>query len=78
MQNYKKQICKGKLIEPSQAGGDLFDAVVGNSTDVVLNMLFLGWEKKEFKWVVTMVLKLCEIKICRKSPQIMDYKSSLL
>ena len=46
MQNYKNQICKGKLIEPSQAGGDLFDAVVGNSTDVVLNMLFLGWEKR--------------------------------
>ena len=30
----KNQIRQGKLIVPSQAGGDLFDAVVGNATDL--------------------------------------------
>ena len=31
----KNQIRQGKLIVPSQAGGDLFDAVVGNATDLL-------------------------------------------
>ena len=35
MRNKKVQICKeGKLIGPSQAGGDLFDTAVGTATDL--------------------------------------------
>ena len=35
MRNKKIQICKeGKLIGPSQAGGDLFDTAVGTATDL--------------------------------------------
>ena len=34
MRNYKNQIRQRKLSVPSQAGSDLFDAVVGNATDL--------------------------------------------
>ena len=34
----KGQICKeGKLIVPSQAGGDLFDTAVGTATDLFVH-----------------------------------------
>ena len=38
MRNNKVQICKeGKLIEPSQAGSDLFDTAVGTATDLFVH-----------------------------------------
>ena len=38
MRNKKAQICKkGKLIGPSQAGGDLFDTAVGTATDLFVH-----------------------------------------
>ena len=38
MRNKKVQLCKeGKLIGPSQAGGDLFDTAVGTATDLFVH-----------------------------------------
>ena len=37
MWNKKVQICKGKVIGPSQAGGDLFDTAVGTPTDLFVH-----------------------------------------
>ena len=38
MRNKKIQICKeGKLIEPSQVGGDLFDTAVRTATDLFVH-----------------------------------------
>ena len=47
MRNKKVQICKeGKLIGPSQAGGDLFDTAVGTATDLFVEHA-LPWMGKK-------------------------------
>ena len=47
MRNKKVQICKeGKLIGPSQAGGDLFDTAVGTATDLFVDHA-LPWMGKK-------------------------------
>ena len=43
---YKNQIRKGKLIQPSLEGGDLFDAVVGTATDLFVQHA-LPWMGKK-------------------------------
>ena len=46
MRNHQNQICEGKLIGSSQAGGDLFDSAVGTATNLFVEHA-LPWMGKK-------------------------------
>ena len=59
MRNKNIQICKeGKLIGPSQAGGDLFDIAVGTATDLFVHHGLPWMGKKQLRWEDIMVRRL--------------------